>query len=312
MAELYTFNKRSNHVLFFKWLWGVDPIVRYKTMCPYFWSYAVTILILPFLVLIRLFGTWGQEFNGWLLTYKADQRVKKIAEFKLNVELCKNAEEAYKLTKTKCWSLFTYELGYTLRDKLEDLAYEHKKVLWEQERIEDDKEYELKKKKTELKKIRVEKTTAIKESKIFKVITYIFLGIISLFILYGVFRVLYILFVLISWSLVFTWIGYILLGLIGVGVVIGVCVFMIKYILKPMMDWLECRTFNFDCMLTRGIGHGFEYIGIAFRYIGMMFQYMWSHCIGPVGRGIGHGVVIFFDTIYNIYKKRCPLITWEE
>ena len=81
MSDLYTFNKRSNHVQFFKWLWGVDPTHRYKTMCPYFWSYVVTILILPFLILIRVFGTWGQDFNKWMLTYRQEQIAKKKKEF---------------------------------------------------------------------------------------------------------------------------------------------------------------------------------------------------------------------------------------
>jgi hypothetical protein len=39
MEYLYNLNSKSKTVKFFKWAWGVDPTIKYKTMCPYFWAF---------------------------------------------------------------------------------------------------------------------------------------------------------------------------------------------------------------------------------------------------------------------------------
>jgi len=293
-------------------LWGVDPTVRYKTMCPYFWSYVVTVIILPFLVLVRLFGTWGQDFNGWMLTYRREQKAKKKKEFIKNLELCKSEKEAYKLRKTECWNDFKWSLDYTIEQRIRDMARKYENEVNEKRWAREHKEYLASQKKKALMLARKEKTEAIKESPTFKYISYGVVGVLALFALSVVLFLIYHAVIAINWSLVFQSLGYILLALIGIAIIAGISMFLIKYVFKPIVSWSECRTFDFDCALTRGIGKGFAYIGIGFKYIGFMFEYIWNHGIGPVGRGIGHGFLIFFDTIYKIYKKQCPMITWED
>jgi len=312
MSDLYTFNKRSNHVQFFKWLWGVDPTERYKTMCPYFWSYVVTILIVPFLIIIRIFGTWGQDFNRWMLTYKQEQRDKKKKEFLENIALCKSSKEAYKLKKTDCWENYNWDISYDDRKAFHNLARDYEHEMYSKKEAKRERKWELERKKREQREARAEKTQAIKESAIFKWISYSIIGVVGSFLAIIILISLYKIITFINWLWVLKWLGYVLLGAIGIGIIIGIIMFIYKYILSPLGHWLECRTFNFDCMLTRGIGTGFNYIGIGFEYIGLFFSFIWNNAIGPVGRGIGHGVVIFFDTIHKIYKKQCPIITWEE
>jgi hypothetical protein len=312
MSDLYTFNKRSNHVQFFKWLWGVDPTDRYKTMCPYFWSYVVTVLILPFLILVRVFGTWGQDFNKWMLTYKQEQRNRKKKEFLANVALCKSAKEAYQLKKTNCYEDFSWNISYDDKRAFRDLAHQYEDELWEKSETKRRAKYAIDKKKEEQRDARAAKTQAVKDSVVFKWISYTIIGVVGGTFAIALLFIIYKAIVFISWLWVLKWLGYILLGAIGVAIVIGIVMFIYKYILSPFGNWLECRTFNFDCMLTRGLGHGIDGIGVGFQYIGLFFSFIWNNAIGPVGRGIGHGVLIFFDTIHKIYKKQCPMITWED
>jgi hypothetical protein len=54
MEYLYNLDSKGSHVKFFKWCWGIDPTIRYKTMCPYFWALLGTIIIFPVIVLAKL------------------------------------------------------------------------------------------------------------------------------------------------------------------------------------------------------------------------------------------------------------------
>ena len=57
--KLYTFSKNSWHVRFYKWLYDKDPANKFKTMCPYFWTYVLTFITLPIILPIKLFGRYG-------------------------------------------------------------------------------------------------------------------------------------------------------------------------------------------------------------------------------------------------------------
>jgi hypothetical protein len=248
-----------------------------------------------------------------MLTHKQDKKKRKLEEFKTNLALCKSSKEAYRLKQTKCWKNYgNWDLGWDLVTSINELSKEHSETINQKRYEKEQKAWEIDQKKKALRLARIEKTQAVKDSVVFKYISYTIIGSIGLVLLYGLLTLLYQAFIAISWGWVFKWLGYILLVVIGLAVVFGVLAFIVKYILKPFSEWLECRTFNFDCMLTRGIGNIFTYIGLGFKYIGLMFEYMWSNAIGPVGRGIGHGVLIFFDTLHKIYKKQCPMIAWEE
>lgn len=46
--------KNSLHYKFFKWLYKIEPDKEYKGLCPYFWMYVITILLLPIILLGRI------------------------------------------------------------------------------------------------------------------------------------------------------------------------------------------------------------------------------------------------------------------
>ena len=50
---MYQLNKQSIFAKFFSWLWDTD-VANFKTMCPYFWGYVVTILFLPIILPLRI------------------------------------------------------------------------------------------------------------------------------------------------------------------------------------------------------------------------------------------------------------------
>lgn len=50
---MYKLNSKSKLIRFYNWLWNTDA-TKYKTMCPFAWGYLCTIIILPFILLVKL------------------------------------------------------------------------------------------------------------------------------------------------------------------------------------------------------------------------------------------------------------------
>jgi len=44
---------KLNAAKFYKWIWGTE-VTTFKTMCPYFWKYTLTILFLPLILIGKL------------------------------------------------------------------------------------------------------------------------------------------------------------------------------------------------------------------------------------------------------------------
>jgi hypothetical protein len=63
---MYNLNKESKTAKFYEWVWDTD-VTKFKTMCPYTWSYIFTILfIVPILLikfLVYLFNKSTQSLN---------------------------------------------------------------------------------------------------------------------------------------------------------------------------------------------------------------------------------------------------------
>tara|TARA_R110000851_G_scaffold47424_1_gene115067 strand:- start:34437 stop:35288 length:852 start_codon:yes stop_codon:yes gene_type:complete len=110
MEHLYDLSANSNHVKFFKWLWGVDPSKKYKTMCPYFWAFVGSILILPIILV------WNTII--WLIkpicNYFESKSQKQIDEFLNNLYLKLDSGsytdyDLYKIHKSKCYKEHYYK-----------------------------------------------------------------------------------------------------------------------------------------------------------------------------------------------------------
>lgn len=49
---MYNLKSSSLYSRFYSWIWNTD-VTKFKTMCPYFWRYVLTILFLPLILLLK-------------------------------------------------------------------------------------------------------------------------------------------------------------------------------------------------------------------------------------------------------------------
>lgn len=270
--NLYRFSNTSWHVKLFTWIYGKNPTSTFNTMCPYFWSMVFTLLFFPLILVIKLFGKTGTNLLSNLESYKRDKTNKIIQDF---ITKCENpeltAKEAYSITKSRCWKLYRYDLGWRTKDDIWNMSDEYSKYLYQ---------LKLEKNIQNVKKIK-----EVKESKyfpyiaytvstgVFLLITYIFYRLISMIELKPV-----------DWEFV----GGVtsILGIIAVGSIL--IILFIKYILSPLFDKLKCIELP-KCKLCKlGLG---KYLLAPFKFL-------------------GKGLLIVCDMIYMTYKKACPRIEW--
>lgn len=271
--NLYTFKKSSNHVKLFKWFWGVDPTEKFKSMCPYFWAYIGTIILSPILILLKLLGPFGEKISNKLYHFKKDLRNKKI--LKLNEKMRTIIRNNNLCGAYKLYKYFqTKNNGYTT----------YKNIYWY---IDSELKYSIKDLKTEYqtylynkllerKKNNKEYISNIKEDFILSKLILLILIIIGCFLLYFTGLGVYILFDWIHWVKVFKFLLFCIKIILSIGIVIGIIIGVIKL-------W-EKLDINIPC--------------------NNIFRRFFNN--------IGRGIVLFCDIIYNMYKKNCPLITWEE
>lgn len=50
---MYKLNKFSWSARFFEWVWNTDVEIKFKSMCPYFWSYVLTLVFLPIILMFK-------------------------------------------------------------------------------------------------------------------------------------------------------------------------------------------------------------------------------------------------------------------
>jgi len=131
MEHLYDLSANSNHVKLFKWLWGVDPSIKYKTMCPYFWAFVGSILILPIILAVKLVIWLIKPIATYYTTYsqkQIDDYINGLC-FKLDSNAYTDYD-LYKIRKSKCYKGNQYKFmeseGYKtgMYDKIEE-SYEN-------------------------------------------------------------------------------------------------------------------------------------------------------------------------------------------
>ncbi len=291
--KLYTFKKTSWHVRFFKWLFDVNPTYRYKTMCPYFWTYVLIALFLPLILVIKLFGKSGTVFLNWVKDYKNNKEKAEIAHLK---NLCENPdlspEEAFKIRKSKCWKKHNWEIDLSISNRIKGLAYQHREYL-------SDLKYKREEERDAKREEMVAKYEEVKEYKWFPyvayLITFALFGLLAWAIIYGGYRGA----MAIDWP----WLGKWTLNILIIGAVIGSIILVlygfIKYVCIPFVQWVSCIKLP-KCGICENMKSFFS-----------LFKYVWL----PI-RYVLLGIVKFFaiigDMIYSTYKKKCPIITWED
>ncbi len=275
MGNLYTFSKNAWHVKLFKWIYNTDPTQTFNTMCPYFWSLVATFILLPIILVVKLFGSGGTKVLSKLESYKRDRRDKKGKAF---VEKCSKEditeEEAFNIVKNCGWSDYRWYLDYELETEIKHKYWNYVEVL--ASRIN---------KKKENAQIRKQKIAEVKESKWFTYTAYL-VSIISISaLLFGLYSLVSLIeFSTIDWdavkyvACVFGGIAGVILGAYGV----------IMYIIIPIADYLSCLDNCILCKLN------------IWKYIFAPFKFLWN------------GILIIVDMIYMTYKKACPRITWKD
>ena len=258
LENLYKFSKNAWHVKLFKWIYGTDPTNTFKTMCPYFWTFIVTILLLPLILLLKLFGKGGSK-----LISKAESRKRDITtrnEKKL-LDLCKDwedlsIEECFNIYNTKCYKEYYYILDYIVHSTIRDNSNEYLSLIVKETKSNKEK--------------RKEKFEKVKESKIFLFFSYLLSIIIGLAFCYMLYKLINIInFSPIDWVKISN-------ILIYISVIVGFMVFIycfIEFIVGPIMDYFKCRKCH------KYIIKPFVFIGKMFIIIGSMLYATYKrHC----------------------------------
>lgn len=282
--KLYTFSKTSWHVKFYKWLYGTNPVDTFNTMCPYFWTYVLTFIFLPLILIVKLFGSYGNKFLKYLESRKRVSTERSKQKF---IDECSKEDlsnkDAYNICKSKCWNNFSYCIDFNIynrvREGSDEYAKELLRVKWEKDRLKTKRKYD-----------------TIKDNKFFTIFSYI----ISVLILMVIGYLLFLLASAISWSSI-NWliVGKVFLGILIIVTAIVLLYLTTAYILTPFIKWLSCRKLP-ECGLCKKIA----VLGKVFTYLFKPFVYIF--------KGIIHFFAIIIDMIKSTYEKSCPLITWED
>jgi ABC-type multidrug transport system fused ATPase/permease subunit len=292
--KLYTFNTTSRHVKIFKYIWGVDPTKRFQTMCPYFWSFVVTLLIFPFVLFIRAAIPGGEKINQNLLDMKERRKARSISKLECRSKKVVTDEQAWKLQKTKCWSNLGWRINNKIYTIITDKAYKHSVILEKAAKFKRD-EIRLAKKKREEKlkeyKARVTSAPSAFSTLVFQVLS---IGIAG-FVIYFLGTVTVTAYTIINWSFVGTLLLYSLL--------ITCAVIVLYFIFKNAYYAIK----KIGC--TEGYNN---FCSSVDRICSIIFVKGIGNTVAKIFTGIGTGFVIVGDMIYRAYKRECPIITWEE
>lgn len=223
--NLYTFSKTAWHVRLFKWLYGTNPTQTFNTMCPYFWSMVITLLLFPLICIFKLFGKAGNNFVSKCESYKRDEYEKQKNNFitKCNDDSLTD-EDAYDIKTSKCWNKFYYYLDYKSESFICEKYRNHRDLLLKQQNIKKCKNTALVKE--------------IKTSKYFPYVAYTITTVILSLIVYT----LYLVGLYINLNFEFDPEGLKVVGtVVGILTVFGISLFcFIQYILNPFLDYLKC------------------------------------------------------------------------
>lgn len=326
---LYSFSKTSWHVRFYGWLFDEDATGRFKTMCPYFWTYVCIMIFLPIIVLFKMCGKYGNEILTYCNDYKRNREnmsIEKLKNDMMSINLTPNG--AYKIYMSKCYEDYKYsswDSQYTqvlrsdgrtmsFNDLKDEYTDDRKKLRWAKQA-----KLELKvQAKEDAKQNRVESMNKFKsdfvvnyeklmENKILNFITISIMYLTLAFVVGVLLYVFYNVLTLVNW----TYIGYILLGTLGIGLLGGGIFLLVKYILKPLGKWLSCVKFS-KCSRCENFWNSIgEFFKGVYDIIKKILWFIWSP-IKYLGIGIGKLFGIMGHMVYSTYKKQCPIIEWKD
>jgi hypothetical protein len=294
---LFTFKKTSWHVKFWTWLFGSNPSNTYKTGCPYFWTYVVVFLLLPLILLVRMFGNAGVK----ILTNAKDYKETKTNKMILHLEsICNDPEltpeQAYKISHSKCYKAYKYwKLTNSAVTRINELSTQHIETMSDlRELAQDARDVKL--------EARSQKIETYKENKYFMYIAYLISGSLGIFVLYAVVLGIGTTISLINWYEVGVGSLYVLTGAGAITILYFISYALVVHVLKPFFIKMSCMKLP-NCSLCSAIKNMFSKL----KYILYIFYPAYW-----IIKGICKLFAIIGSMIYATYKKQCPRITWED
>jgi hypothetical protein len=276
-------------------------------MCPYFWTYVLIFLFLPFILLLKLFGSAGTRALKFSKDYKYNKEKNAIADLQFQINRKDLTDiEIYKIINSKCYNKYKYDVmwdSYEHKNSVFDKYYAHQNKLRSKDSEAYAKQQERKRKLEKQFSDVNKKMTEIKDYKIFTYISYVVVGAMGLFLLYGFYSLISLIpFSSIDWGGVF----YGLLIIVVASVVFGGGYLLIRYAIIPFGKWLSCRRLP-SCSMCEGMKNFFAWCASWLKYgIYIVMPFWWLIL------GIGKVCVIIGHMIYSTYKKQCPIIEWKD
>lgn len=130
MKNLYDFNKNIWHAKFFEWMWDVNPVYRFKTMCPYFWQFVGSIIILPLIIVVKIINVLFKSLTKWIDNYTdryADRILRDILE---QIKNAKTNKDYYDIYNSKCFSKFSCKINENDYNNITSKFFEYKDELY--------------------------------------------------------------------------------------------------------------------------------------------------------------------------------------
>ena len=322
----YTFNKTAWHCRLFNWCYGINPPDKFKTMCPYFWSFVGTLFILPFILIAKLARIPSKSIGNFVSNavtacedYKENEQIAKISEVFTAFKLLFYQEdirddkfkpeliefENLRIKNEISWSDITNKL-YDQIKKVNYITYWDCQEEVLKFRILITKTIDkLSKEEEEKKAAKIKKVDDIiiqvKENKILKFIILIISGICIGSIIVGIGYILYILAVELIVPNFILIITCMISGMIFIG-----CAFALYQFFKCWGETILLSIASFFSFIKKWLNKfidGLIYIlGYSKPLLKVFLIFIY----------ISWGIVLIGKTIYAIYKQYCPIITWTE
>lgn len=288
MSSMYSFNKNSFHVKFFQWMWGIDPTRQFKTMCPYFWQYVGSIIILPFILLWKAYKAISTPIYTSIVNQKTESNRLAKEQFKLDLMKLKEDgatdKEIWVFTKKKCFDTYFIQLYQQLRTPKDGASEEEMERAYSligfYNRVYDINHDGIPKEEGEY-----TKTQKVKDKLLYGIVG----KILGSIVIAGIVA-------LIGWGLyafvhTFTMEQFLhtMKAILIVAVFFGLCYGIVKLFILIFSN-IPCK--------DDGI------IGNIMYKMGQGIHYVW--------KGIKYMFTVTFDMIASFYKNQCPVITWED
>lgn len=282
--NLYTFSKTGRAAKFYKWLYGIDPSVEYPGMCPYFWTYLFTIIILPIVLIFKLFGAAGTTALNNLRTYKNRREIKRGLHFVNKIKVVTDHKQAMKLYESKCYNKYYYNLT-----EEDIIRVKYLRVLYYN--LKDKKETKVYAKRKEIK----QNLQEAGNSTFGKILGIFIVSGLSAFVLYFLYQAGKIIFKLLG-EVEWIKVGAFCLAVIGAVITIFLIYNIWKYVFKPAIKCMPCWDYSW-----------INKLGFIANFLGWICDLIKSAFIF-----IAKTISLVFDMIGNWYNDNCPRITWKD